>query len=222
MTKEEQDFYNAYLLKAKKSMAMGNAKKIEILAELTRLRQICVDPATFLEYNKISSKLDYTVHLLKQATGKGHKILVFSSFKQALDHLGQCLTKEKVNYDMITGETPAKRRVEIADDFNTTDSISVMLISLKAGGTGLNLIGADIVIHLDPWWNVASEEQATDRAYRIGQERKVTVYKLVMKSTVEERVISLQEKKKTLSDIIDKDPNDKQKITTEDIQYLLS
>lgn len=222
MTREEQDFYNAYLLRAKKSMAMEGAKKIEILAELTRLRQICVDPSTFLEYNKTSSKLEYTVHLLKQATEKGHKVLVFSSFKQALDHLGECLKKAKVSYDMITGETPAKRRVDLAEDFNTKDNISVMLISLKAGGTGLNLIGADIVVHLDPWWNVASEEQATDRAYRIGQEKKVTVYKLVMKNTVEERVIDLQEKKKTLSDIIDKDPENKQKITTEDIQYLLS
>lgn len=223
MSSKEQDLYNAYLINVKKSMAMEDAKKLEILAELTRLRQICVDPSMFIEnFNDLSSKLEYCVTLLKQATMKGHKVLVFSAFRQVLDHLGEELGKQKVSYDMIVGDTPAKKRVEMAEDFNTKPDIQVMLISLKAGGTGLNLIGADIVIHLDPWWNVASEDQATDRAYRIGQERKVTVYKLVMKNTVEERVISLQEKKKALNDIIDNKGEAAKGITDEDIRFLLS
>ena len=224
MSDEEHKLYQVHLLQAK-NLIVGNGqiKKIEVLAALTRLRQICVDPSTFLNFKNISSKLDYTVKFLKQATQKGHKVLVFSSFKLALEHLEEYLNKEEIKTDKITGETSAKRRVELADEFNTKDTIKVLLISLKAGGTGLNLIGADIVIHLDPWWNVASEDQATDRAYRIGQEKKVTVYKLVMKDTVEEKVIALQEKKRILSEVIDQNNSDDEKksITDEDIKYLL-
>ena len=222
LSPKETDLYNAYLLDAKKVFAAeGKSKKIDVLAALTRLRQICVDPSSFLEYKELSSKLEYAALLIKEATMKSHKVLVFSSFKQILEHLESELVKEGVPTEKITGETPAKKRVDLSEEFNKTDDIKAMLISLKAGGTGLNLIGADIVIHLDPWWNLASEEQATDRAYRIGQEKKVTVYKLVMKNTIEEKVIELQEKKRALSDIIDKNPEEKKAITDDDIRFLL-
>ncbi len=223
MSNEERKLYDANLIQTQKMMHEDSSRSLVLmLAALTRLRQICVDPSTFLEYNELSSKLEYTIETLIQATNKGHKVLVFSSFRQTLEHLEAELIKYNVSVEKITGETSAKKRVELADEFNKKDTIKVMLVSLKAGGTGLNLIGADIVIHLDPWWNIAAEEQASDRAYRIGQDKKVTVYKLVMKDTIEEKVIKLQEKKKNLAQIVDQNNNEKTTITDEDIRYLLS
>ena len=223
MSSEERKLYDANLIQTQKMIHDDSSRSLVLmLAALTRLRQICVDPSTFLEYNELSSKLEYTIETLIQATNKGHKVLVFSSFRQTLEHLEAELIKYNVSVEKITGETSAKKRVELADEFNKKDTIKVMLVSLKAGGTGLNLIGADIVIHLDPWWNVAAEEQASDRAYRIGQDKKVTVYKLVMKDTIEEKVIKLQEKKKNLAQIVDQNNNEKTTITDEDIRYLLS
>ena len=225
MDDKEQVLYDAYLSKARNAMAMKQNKTknggFEVLSALTRLRQLCVDPSTFLEYNQVSSKLDYTLSLIKEAISKGHKILLFSSFTTVLDHLGDLLDKEKITHETIQGDTSAAKRIKLANDFNTKDDIKVMLISLKAGGTGLNLIGGDIVIHLDPWWNVAAEDQASDRAYRIGQTRKVIIYKLVMKNTIEEKVLKLQEMKKDLSDIFD-NINSKTGLSDEDINYLLS
>ena len=225
MDKEEQTLYDAYLSKARNALSSKQNKeknnKIEILSALTRLRQLCVDPSTFLEYKNISSKLEYTLSLIKEAILNGHKILLFSSFTSVLDHLGKLLDDENITHDTIQGDTSAAKRIKLVDNFNTKDDIKVMLISLKAGGTGLNLIGADIVIHLDPWWNVAAEDQASDRAYRIGQTRKVIIYKLVMKNTIEEKVLTLQGKKKDLSDIFD-NINTSSSLTDEDIEYLLS
>ena len=225
MEQKEKDLYHAYLIKAKNTFQEigegGTTKKVEVLAALTRLRQICVDPSSFLEYPDISSKLDYTLFLVKEAISKGHKVLVFSSFKMVLLHLGELLGKENITFDFITGDTSAQNRLQLAKTFNQDENPKVMLISLKAGGTGLNLIGADIVLHLDPWWNLAAEDQASDRAYRIGQNRKVTIYKVVIKDTIEEKVLALQEKKKNLSDIFD-NATEKSNLNDEDIAYLLS
>ncbi|MDY6429753.1 MAG: C-terminal helicase domain-containing protein, partial [Bacilli bacterium] len=121
------------------------------------------------------------------------------------------------------GQTSAKDRIDLANKFNDLDSsLKVMLVSLKAGGTGLNLIGADIVVHLDPWWNLAAENQATDRAHRIGQNRAVTVYKLICKSTIEEKVIILQNKKKQLGEIIHDYDEDNPIFSDDDIKFLLN
>ncbi len=225
MESEESDLYTAYLYNARKVMeekkVKGNNAGIEVLAALTRLRQLCVDPSCFLEYNKTSTKLDYTLTLIKEAIGKDHKIILFSSFTTVLDHLSTLLDTETIAHERIQGDTSAEKRIQLSKQFNETDNFKVMLISLKAGGTGLNLIGADIVIHLDPWWNLAAENQASDRAYRIGQTRKVVVYKLVMKNTIEEKVLELQAKKKNLSDIFDAASN-KTSLSDEDIEYLLN
>ncbi len=198
----------------------GRSAGLEVLSALTRLRQICVDSSSFLEYKDVSTKLDYSLNLIKEALDKGHKILVFSSFTSVLYHLSNLLNNENVPHATISGETSAAKRLSLAKDFNTRDDIKVMLIFLKAGGTDLNLIGADIVIHLDPWWNIAVEDQASDRAYRIGQNRKVTIYKLVMKSTIEEKVLSLQDKKKKLSNIFD-NANSSTGLSDDDIKFLL-
>lgn len=223
MDEKEQELYNAYLLKTRQMLGekKGKSGGIEILSALTRLRQLCVDPSIFLDFDKTSSKLEYTISLIKEAVGKNHKILLFSSFTTVLDHLGLLLDKENISHDTIQGSTSATKRIKLVDDFNTSDNIKVMLISLKAGGTGLNLIGADIVIHLDPWWNLAAEDQASDRAYRIGQTRKVIIYKLVMKNTIEEKVLELQDKKKDLSDIFD-NINSRTALSDDDIKFLLN
>lgn len=224
MDDKERKLYEAYLINAKNMLEMkkreGRSAGLEVLSALTRLRQICVDPSSFLEYIDVSTKLDYSLTLIKEALDKGHKILVFSSFTSVLDHLSNLLNDENIIHATISGETSATKRLSLAKDFNTKDDIKVMLISLKAGGTGLNLIGADIVIHLDPWWNIAVEDQASDRAYRIGQNRKVTIYKLVMKSTIEEKVLSLQDKKKKLSNIFD-NANSSTGLSDDDIKFLL-
>ena len=225
MDNEEQTLYAAYLSQARNALSAkqnkGKNGGFEVLSALTRLRQLCVDPSTFLEYENTSTKLEYTLSLIKEAVSNGHKILLFSSFTTVLDHLATLLDEQEISHETIQGDTSAAKRMKLVDDFNTKDDIKVMLISLKAGGTGLNLIGADIVIHLDPWWNLAAEDQASDRAYRIGQTRKVIIYKLVMKNTIEEKVLTLQGKKKDLSDIFD-NINTSAGLTDDDIKYLLN
>ena len=141
------------------------------------------------------------MELIESAIDGGHRMLLFSQFTSMLDLLMKDLDKKKIPYYVITGSTPKEKRLSLVHDFNEGD-VPVFLISLKAGGTGLNLTGADMVIHYDPWWNLAVQNQATDRAHRIGQTRQVTVYKLVLKDTIEERIIELQELKKDLADAI--------------------
>ena len=157
-----------------------------------------------------------------EAIAGGHKVLIFSSFVTVLKHLQSELEKNGHPSYLIYGDTSAEERLSFADRFNSSDDIPIMLVSLKAGGTGLNLVGADIVIHLDPWWNIAAENQASDRAHRIGQTRPVTVWKLVCKDTIEEKIIELQNLKKKLSDIIRVADEEGSSLTQEDIAYLLS
>ncbi len=174
--------------------------KIQILAELTRLRQLCCDPSlVYQNYQGESAKLLMCMDLIKNAIDGGHKILLFSQFTSMLSILQERMQKENIPFLTLTGATPKERRAELVDSFQQGEA-PVFCISLKAGGTGLNLTAADIVIHYDPWWNVAVQNQATDRAHRIGQKNPVTVYKLIAKSTVEEKILRLQEKKSELAE----------------------
>jgi len=153
---------------------------------------------------------------------EGHKVLVFSSFTKVLDHMFSLLKEANTDSYYIYGATDATDRLEMANNFNTKDDVNVMLVSLKAGGTGLNLHGADVVIHLDPWWNVAAEEQATDRAYRIGQKRPVSVIKLICHNSIEEKVIQLQDNKRELYNQVIKSGDEAiSKLNFDDIQFLL-
>ena len=174
-------------------------------------------------FDELSTKFNFVMAMIKEGILAGHKFLIFSSFASVLHHFETLLKKEEIQNRLIDGQVKAVERIEFANEFNESELVNVMLVSLKAGGTGLNLHGADIVIHLDPWWNFASEEQATDRAHRIGQKRPVTVYKLIMHNSIEEKVMKLQEMKKELNGaVIGIDKESASKITKEDIKYLLS
>ena len=177
----------------------AGSSKIMILAMLTRLRQICCDPGLVFDgYGGERSKLTACMELIENAVESGKKILVFSQFTTILDKLrGEC-EKRGIGTYLLTGATPKQQRFDLMESFNR-DKTPVFLISLKAGGTGLNLTGAEIVIHYDPWWNLSAENQATDRAYRIGQTRNVQVVKLIVEGTVEEKISKLQQQKQQLS-----------------------
>lgn len=179
-----------------------NKNKLKILAELVRIRQLCCDPALCFEnYHGGSAKREACIELIQQAIEGNHKILVFSQFASMLELLEHDMQKENIPYYKITGSTPKEERIRLVNTFNQ-DTTPVFFISLKAGGTGLNLTGADMVIHYDPWWNLAVQNQATDRAHRIGQTKVVTVYKMIVKNSIEEKILLMQETKKNLADEI--------------------
>lgn len=176
--------------------------KLKILAALTQLRQICCDPRLCFEnYTGETSKLEACLELCAGMTANGHQILLFSQFTSMLDILRQRLNKMGISSFTLQGSTSKEQRARLVKEFNAGGA-SVFLISLKAGGTGLNLTAADVVIHYDPWWNLAAQNQATDRAHRMGQRRCVQIYKLIAKDTIEERILDLQDKKAELLDII--------------------
>lgn len=203
---EQQKLYDAQVVRIKKMISGGTGTgedKIRIFAELTRIRQICCDPSLLFEdYKGASAKREACIELIRSAIDGGHRMLVFSQFTSMLELLGKDLQKEGIGYYTITGATPKEQRVKLVHQFNEEEKVPVFLISLKAGGTGLNLVGADVVIHYDPWWNLAVQNQATDRAHRIGQTRQVSVFKLIGKDTIEEKIMALQEAKKDLADAI--------------------
>ncbi len=173
--------------------------RTEVLAAITQLREICCHPALVLDdYTGASGKLDMLLEILPEAIAKGRRVLLFSAFTSMLKILRRELENSGFTCMYLDGDTPAPRRVEMCEQFNTGEDAQIFLISLKAGGTGLNLTGADMVIHYDPWWNPAAEEQATDRAYRIGQTRKVEVIRLVTHGSIEEQVVALGQRKKAL------------------------
>ena len=204
---KQQKLYDAQVVHMKNTLAGQDEgefarNKLRILAELTRLRQICCSPSLcFEDYKGESAKTDACLQLIQSAIDGGHRMLLFSQFTSMLDILKTRLEEEKIPYYEITGETSKEKRQQLVKDFNAGD-VPVFLISLKAGGVGLNLAGADVVIHYDPWWNQAVQNQATDRAHRIGQTKKVTVYKLIAKGSIEEKIQKLQETKKDLADQI--------------------
>ena len=201
---EQKKVYSIYannalsIMEKKQDAEEFNKSKIEILSYITKLRQLALDPSvTINDYIGESAKIEALMEILNQGIEEGHKILVFSQFTSVLKNISSRLEAEKISFSYLDGSISSKKRVKMVNDFNNGEN-SVFLISLKAGGTGLNLTSADIVIHFDPWWNPAVEEQATDRAHRIGQKNVVEVIKLVAKGTIEEKVIALQEEKKTL------------------------
>ena len=204
---KQQKLYDGQVVHMKEMLAKQSGtdfaqSKIQILAELTKLRQICCDPSLLFEnFDGESAKRQACVELIKSAIEGEHRMLIFSQFTSMLALLEENLTKEGISYYKITGSTSKEDRIRLVKSFNEGD-IPVFLISLKAGGTGLNLVGADVVIHYDPWWNQAVQNQATDRAHRIGQKKIVTVYKLIAKGTIEEKIVKLQESKKNLADEI--------------------
>ena len=207
MDGEQRELYQAHVQRMRMMLDKQNEAefrrgKIQVLAELTKLRQICCNPALiFNEYQGESAKTQMCMELIKNAIDGGHRILLFSQFTTMLDMLQDELEREHIRFLTLTGSTSKERRAELVEEFNEGRS-PVFCISLKAGGTGLNLTAADIVIHYDPWWNVAVENQATDRAHRIGQDNVVTVYKLIAKDSIEEGIVELQEKKRELADEI--------------------
>ena len=228
MCEEQRNLYINYLARAKQEVAEkvklnGYEKsKMQILAALTRLRQICCHPGLFInDYNEGSSKLDQCMEIVKEAVKSGHKILLFSGYTSMFEIIEKELNKEQIRYLKLTGSTKVDERIKMVDEFNQNPEIQVFLISLKAGGTGLNLTGADMVIHYDPWWNLSTENQATDRAYRIGQKNNVQVYKLITKNSIEEKIYELQEKKSKLADnMLETNTVFVNKLTKEDILKL--
>ena len=199
--------------------------RFKILQLLMKLRQICVDPNILFEnYKEESVKIEKLIEVVKDMVADGHKILIFSSFKRVIDRVKKIFNKENISSYVITGEVKGKDRMKLVEEFNNDDT-NCFLITLKSGGTGLNLTSADVVIHLDIWWNPQVENQATDRTHRIGQKNKVTVIRLVTQGTIEEKIIELQNKKKILSDNLIEGKNDSELLSSldeKDIKQLLS
>ncbi|MCW7999921.1 hypothetical protein CFK35_18830 [Clostridium sp. cpc1] len=227
LTNEQKKVYIAYLQAIKgeieeEIVSKGfNRSQIKILAGLTRLRQICCHPGMFMEnYNGHSGKLSYLKEILKDAIEGGHRILLFSQFTSMLKIVEDMLNENHIDYMYLDGSTSIKERGRRVEDFNNGQG-DVFLVSLKAGGTGLNLTGADTVIHIDPWWNPAVEEQATDRAYRMGQKNTVQVMRLITKGTIEEKIFELQERKKEMIDkVITEGETLVSKLNEDEIKYL--
>lgn len=228
MTESQKKLYAAYYKDLKKELKSKidqygiERSHMDILAALTRLRQICAHPATFLDdYNGGSGKLDFTMELIEEAMGGGHSILLFSQFTSMLKIIEIELMKKDVNTYYLDGSMKAKERAIEIDNFNS-DKEAVFLISLKAGGIGLNLTKADIVIQFDPWWNPAVESQASARAHRMGQEHPVQVYHLLTQGTIEEKIADMQEQKKELiGSILEPEKGFTGGLDQEDIKKLL-
>ena len=228
MQEEQKKIYMSYIAKAKQEALVEikengfEKSQIKILALLMRLRQICCHPSLFLSnYKGESSKLNQCIEVVKDAVSSGHKILLFSGYTSMFEILEKSLQKENIKYFKLTGQTKVGERIKLVDEFNENEDVKVFLISLKAGGTGLNLIGADMVIHYDPWWNLSAENQATDRTYRIGQKKNVQVYKLITKNSIEEKIYDLQQRKAKLAEnMLSTDVTFINKLSNEDIMSL--
>lgn len=228
MSEEQYNIYMSYMAQARKEIMSQidingfEKSQIKILSLLMRLRQICCHPKLFLrEYEGESSKLNQCIEIIQDAVLGGHKILLFSSYTSMFEIIEEKLKNIGVKYLKLTGQTKVGERIELVDKFNTNENIKVFLISLKAGGTGLNLTGADMVIHYDPWWNLSAENQATDRTYRIGQKRNVQVYKLITKNSIEEKIYELQQKKaKLIDNMLSTDATFINKLSKDDILAL--
>ena len=202
MTEEQRRVYQASLMRLRPQMdtMLAGKNRIEVLAAITELRQICGHPSLVLpSYAASSGKLDLLLDILPGSLEAGHRALIFSQFTRMLKILQRRLEAVGIECLYLDGETPPKRRIELVDQFNGGRG-QVFLISLKAGGSGLNLVGADTVIHFDPWWNPAAEDQATDRAHRIGQKNTVNVIRLITRGSIEEQVVRLGARKRELFD----------------------
>ena len=203
LEEEQRKLYLAAVVDAREKLKAAKPEdKMAVFAVLMRLREICCDPRLIADnWEGGSAKLDACVELVSSAVEGGHRILLFSQFTSMLELLAKRLDAEGISHFTLQGSTPKPVRAELVRRFNGGE-VSVFLISLRAGGTGLNLTAADIVIHYDPWWNVAAQNQATDRAYRIGQQNPVQVYKLIAQDTIEEKIVELQQAKQSLADTV--------------------
>ncbi len=226
MSKEETALYEAQRLRSLERIeSTGNAplekQRFEILAELTRLRQLCCHPDMVVPDSGIdSSKLAVFSDIIQELLANRHKVLVFSQFVKHLNFIRDFLDSKGISYQYLDGSTPARQRRERIDAFQAGKG-NLFLISLKAGGTGLNLTAADYVIHMDPWWNPAVEDQASDRAHRIGQTKPVTVYRLVLKGTIEDQIIELHKEKRNLAEDLLAGTDTAGKISSEKLLELL-
>ena len=199
LNSEQRKIYDIYNKSVLEKIKASNHDNITIFSYLTKLRQLCLDPGVLIKsYNGNSSKTTTLLQLLKEAIEDKRKILVFSQYTTILKNISKVLEDESIKYSYLDGKTKASDRLKLVEEFNNSKDLSVFLISLKAGGTGLNITSSDLVIHFDPWWNPAVENQASDRAHRLGQENTVEVIKLIAKDTIEEKIIALQEDKKEL------------------------
>ncbi|MFC6551139.1 SNF2 helicase associated domain-containing protein [Cohnella cellulosilytica] len=229
LSADQKRLYLAYLQRLQSDVARDlsadggfQRNRMKILAGLTRLRQLCCHPSLFLEgYEGGSGKLEQLLELVEECRGSGKRMLIFSQFTSMLDIIRQELDGRDVPYFYLDGATPSARRVEMCDAFNGGER-DLFLISLKAGGTGLNLTGADTVVLFDLWWNPAVEQQAADRAHRIGQKKVVQVFRLVAQGTIEEKMLQLQQRKKDLiEEIVRPGETSLSALTEEDIRELL-
>ena len=205
MEEEQRNVYSANLALARSELEeeldrVGfEQSRIKILALITKLRHLCCHPNLVLDgYEGGSAKLELCMELLHDSLEEGHKVLIFSQFVSMLGVIGEELEKEGIPYYLLKGDTPSEERMRLVKAFNS-DQTPVFLISLRAGGTGLNLTAADVVIHYDPWWNLSVQNQATDRAHRIGQENNVQVFKLLVKDSIEDKIDELQHRKESIS-----------------------
>lgn len=229
LTPVQRELYNSYAESARNELMKMVEKEgfekvqIHVLATLTRLKQICCHPAIFAKEKAErgdSAKYDMLLELLQTLISGGHKTVIFSQYTKMLQIMRDDFEKMGVRFCYLDGSS--RDRMSIVKEFNTNKEISVFLVSLKAGGTGLNLVGADTVIHYDMWWNPAIESQATDRVHRIGQKKSVSVYKLVTLDTIEEKIVSMQNKKKNIvKKIVSCDDDAITKLTWEDVLELL-
>lgn len=204
LTKDQKQLYLGYLEKIQGEAASAissegfQKSRMKILAGLTRLRQLCCHPSLFIEgYEGESGKLNQLLEMVETARQNGQRILIFSQFSSMLKIIREEMNAMGEDVFYLDGQTPSKHRVDMVDRFNDGEK-NIFLISLKAGGTGLNLTGADTVILYDLWWNPAVEEQATGRAHRMGQKKVVQVYRLITKGTIEEKIHALQQRKREL------------------------
>jgi SNF2 family DNA or RNA helicase len=225
LSKEEQLFYEALRREALDKLANSEAnagqKHLQVLAEIMRLRRACCNPKLVKpQMNLPSSKLELFGETLEELLDNGHKALVFSQFVDHLSIVKEYLDQQKITYQYLDGSTPSKERKKRVDAFQAGEG-DVFLISLKAGGTGLNLTAADYVIHLDPWWNPAVEDQASDRAHRIGQQRPVTIYRLVAKDTIEDKIVALHQHKRDLANSLLEGTEMSGKISTDQLLQLI-
>ena len=222
---EEMAFYEALRREAVEKLADSEAeaghKHLQVLAEIMRLRRACCNPSLVnSELSIPSAKLEQFGNLVTELLENNHKALVFSQFVDHLKILRDYLETHQVSYQYLDGSTPAKKRQQGVEAFQQGEG-DIFLISLKAGGTGLNLTAADYVIHMDPWWNPAVEDQASDRAHRIGQQRPVTIYRLVAKGTIEDKIVALHKNKRDLADSLLTGTDVSGKISTDELLSLI-
>ncbi|MEZ6093948.1 MAG: DEAD/DEAH box helicase [Pirellulaceae bacterium] len=217
---ELKEYYRANLAKKIESDGMERSK-IQVLEALLRLRQVACDPRLLDAKSKPGAKLELLFQQVEEVVAEGHKVLVFSQFTSLLQLVREKFDKAKINYEYLDGKT--RMRKACVERFQNNPDVSAFLISLKAGGHGLNLTAADYVFLLDPWWNPAVEAQAVDRAHRIGQKRSVMAYRMICRDTVEEKIVALQDSKRELADsIIRADESIIRSLSAEDLQLLLN